>query len=148
VNSATNCRPCVCVCYINLSRAVTTDKLFGVTSVAFCLHFPSFLAMEILIERRRGKSLTAAVCRSLGGGWYKNHALISKTFFPCLMAFCFRCTTVHQFQIWVYFLWKISDSAIHGEPRACELREYYFLKTACASHVVATPDLRPIVQKT
>jgi hypothetical protein len=27
--------------------------LFGITSVAFCLHFPSFLAVEILIERRR-----------------------------------------------------------------------------------------------
>ena len=70
MNSATNCRPCVCVCffffYINLSHAVTTNKLFGITSVAFCLHFPSFLAMEILIERRRGEELNGSSFSQFG----------------------------------------------------------------------------------
>jgi hypothetical protein len=76
----------------NFSHAGTTNKLFGITSLAFCLHFASFLAMEFLIERRSGEELNGSCLPQLwwGGGWYKNHALINKTFLPRLMAFCFH----------------------------------------------------------
>ena len=77
------------MCYIYLSHAVATNKLFGITSVAFCLHFPSFLAMEILIERRRGEELNGSSFSQFGRRLVQEPRINKQNIFALFNGFLF-----------------------------------------------------------
>jgi len=63
--------------------------LFGITSVAFCLHFPSFLAMETLIERRREEELKGSCLPQLGRRLVQEPHINKQNIFPLFDDFLF-----------------------------------------------------------
>jgi hypothetical protein len=82
------------VFYINLSLAVTTNCL-ALQAFAFCLHFPSFLAMEILIERRIGEELNGSCLPQFGRRLVQEPCIDKQNIFALFVGvlFMLNCST-------------------------------------------------------
>ena len=134
---------CVCVCYINLSHPVTTNRLFGITSVAFCLHFPSFLTMEILIERRRGEELNGSCLPQFGGRLLQEPRINKQNIFALFDGFLFPPNYSTSFAD-MSVLGKSLVASFTAILMCVRTAWILFLKDSL-SRVVSTPDLRPVV---
>jgi len=102
--------------------------------------------MEILIERHSGEELDGRCLPQFGRRLVQEprinkqniFALFDDFLFPLNYSTSVSCMNVLSLEN----LWQRHS---RWGSCACELRVYYFWKTAWASRVVATPDLRPIV---